>query len=97
MTVFEIIRMVCYVVAPIALLYKALALLHENHYGGAWLRLFLLLLFAWYMVELTLLGRGIDTRDYRIVGTPLVIGITVVAVAQAVEVWRQRRASKKGE
>ena len=97
MTVFELIRMACYLIAPIALLYKAFSLLHEKHYGGAWLRLFMLLLFAWYMVELTLLGQGIDTRDYRIIGTPMIIGITVVAVAQAVGVWRERRRSKQEE
>lgn len=97
MTPFEIIRMACYVIAPLALLYKAQALLHENHYGGAWLRLLLLALFGWYMVELTMIGQGIDTRDYRIIGTPMILGITVVAVAQAVAVWRQRHRSNKEE
>ena len=91
MTMFEILRMTCYVIAPLALLYKAQALMHEHHYGGAWLRLFLLMLFVWYMAELTMIGHGIDTRDYRIIGTPMILGITTVAVAQAWAVWKARR------
>lgn len=91
MTLFELIRMACYVVAPLALLYKAQALLQEHHYGGAWLRLFLLALFAWYLAELTMIGQGIDTRNYRVIGTPMILGITTVAVAQAWSVWKARR------
>lgn len=90
MTPFEIIRMGCYVVSAIALMYKAQSMLHERHYGGAWLRFFLVALFTWYIVEITMVGRGIDTRDWRIIGTPMIIGITVVAVAQAVGLYRLR-------
>ncbi len=97
MTLFELIRMACYVIAPLALLYKAQALLHEHHYGGAWLRLFMLTLFVWYLAELTMIGNGIDTREYRIIGTPMILGITVVAVAQAVGIWRERRNKNEGE
>ena len=93
MTTFEILRMVCYAIAPLALLYKALALIHQRHYGGAWLRLFMLALFIWYMVELTMIGHGIDTRRYRIIGTPMIVGVTAVAVAQAWSVWKYRRTN----
>lgn len=89
--------MACYVVAPLALMYKAQSMLHDHHYGGAWLRLFLVALFAWYLVELTLIGQGVDTRDYRIIGTPMILGITTVALAQAVAVWRQRHKNDKEE
>lgn len=91
MTVFELFRLTCYVIASLALLYKALALIHDAHYGGALLRLFLMVLFVWYMAELTMVGRGIDTRNYRIFGTPAILGITTVAVAQAWEIWKLRR------
>ena len=90
MTTFELVRMGCYVVASIALLYKALSMMHEHRYGGAALRFFLTALFTWYMVEITMIGQGINTRDYRIIGTPMIVGITAVAVAQAIGVWKQR-------
>lgn len=86
--------MVCYVVAPLVLLYKAQALMREHHYGGAWLRLFLLVLFVWYLIELTMIGQGIDTREYRVIGTPMIVGLTAVAVAQAWSVWKTRRNNK---
>ena len=83
--------MVCYVVASLALLYKALALFHVRYLGGAWLRLFISALFAWYMVELTMISHGMDTRYYRVIGTPMIVGLTAVAVVQAWKVWKQRR------
>lgn len=92
MTVFELVRLTCYVVASLALLYKSLALIHDAHYGGALLRLFLMVLFIWYMAELTMVGQGIDTRNYRIFGTPAILGITTVALAQAWSVWKLRRS-----
>lgn len=83
--------MTCYVIAALALLYKALAMIHEGHYGGAWMRLFWAALFAWYLIELTMIGQGVDTRNYRIIGTPMIVGVTIVAVAQAWAVWKRRR------
>lgn len=90
MTAFETIRMACYVVSSIALFYKALAMMREHRYGGAGLRWFLVALFTWYIIEITLISQGINTRDYRIIGTPMIVGITAVAVAQAIGVWKEQ-------
>lgn len=95
MTIWEIVRMICYVVAAPALLYKALSMMHEHRYGGAVLRLFLALLFVWYMVEITMIGHGVNTRDYRIIGTPMIIVIATVALTQAVNVWKSRHGKVK--
>lgn len=96
MTPWEIVRLACYVIASIALLYKSLAMLHERRNGGALLRLFLVLLFVWYIAEVTMIGQGINTRDYRIIGTPMIVGITTVAVAQAIGVWKVRHSGQHG-
>jgi hypothetical protein len=89
-TTSETIRFACYVIASLAMMYKALSMIHQRRYGGAFLRLFLTALFVWYMAEVTMIGQGINTRDLRIIGTPMIMGITIVAVAQAIEVWRHQ-------
>lgn len=89
--------MICYVIAAPALLYKALALFHQHLYGGAVLRLFMAVLFVWYMVEITMIGQGIDTRDYRIIGTPMIIVIATVSLSQAINVWKTRHGKGRQE
>lgn len=95
MTTFEIIRIVCYAIAPLALFYKSQDLYRRGYLCGAILRLFMVLLFVWYMAELTMLNSGIDTRDYRAIATPIVVGLTAVAVVQAMEVRKQHRHQSK--
>lgn len=95
MTEFETFRFACYVVASLAMVYKALSMIHQRRYGGAFLRLFLTALFVWYMAEVTMIGQGVNTRDLRVIGTPMIMGITIVAVAQAIDVWRHQHGLGK--
>ena len=88
MTHWEILRLGCYVISVPALFYLAL---HNGRNGSAWYALFFgsqALLFAWYVVEITIAATGVNTREYRVIGTPMVVLTTVAAMGI---VWHLRR------
>ena len=72
--------MACYVVAAPAALYLALLLARNRFYSWACFFGSLSMLFAWYVVELTIAATGTNTSEYRIIGTPLVLIGTVSLV-----------------
>ncbi len=47
-----------------------------------------MLLYVWYMVEITMASTGVNTREYRVIGTPM-----VVLVASALVWWSFRWTS----
>lgn len=77
MTHWEITRMSCYVIAAPTLLYLALFMARQRLYAQMCLYLSLSLLFVWYAVEITLASTGVNTREYRIIGTPMIVMATV--------------------
>lgn len=77
MTLWEYVRMACYVVSAPALLHVALWLVHRRLYATAAGVAALSALFAWYMLEITLASTGINTREYRVIGTPMIVIITI--------------------
>lgn len=80
MTIWEIVRMICYVIAAPALLYLALWLAHYRMHVAAVGLGALSALFVWYMIEITLASSGVNTREYRVIGTPMIVIITIAAV-----------------
>lgn len=85
MTPYEITRLVCYTFAAPCALYLALYSFRVRDY---WLALFygsFAALMVWYVVEITLASTGINTREYRVVGTPMVIAIAAALIGIS---WR---------
>ncbi len=72
--------MACYVVAAPTALYLALFLARHRFYSWACFFGSLSMLFVWYVVEITIASTGANTREYRIIGTPLVLIGTVSLV-----------------
>lgn len=85
MTPAEIVRIACYAIAAPAFLYVGLSHLRTHDYAYGVLSISLSALFCWYMVEITIASTGVNTREYRNIGTPMIIGITASAVWMA---WR---------
>lgn len=83
MTYPEIARMVCYVIGAPAFALLAFDGFRQHTYWYALRDLAVSLLFSWYMIELTMIGKGINTRDYRIIGTPMIIVVTLVGIVLA--------------
>lgn len=75
MSTWEIVRMACYVVSVPTLLYLTLHSIHNRSYSFSALYGGLAMLLSWYVVEITIASTGINTREYRVIGTPLVIVI----------------------
>ena len=90
MTSWEVVRMVCYTASAPALLYLALAAGRQRQYARASFDAALSLLFVWYMVEISIASSGINTRQYRVIGTPMVVTIAISAVWMVADLWRQR-------
>lgn len=91
MTAWEILRMICYTIAAPALLYLALWMARQHLYAQMCFYASLSLIFIWYMVEITLASTGINTREYRVIGTPMVVISTISAVWMAMNVLRVQR------
>ena len=87
MTAPEIFRLVCYTIAVPAFLFLAFDEFHNRKYWIAIVFLSLSLLFAWYMIEITTIGQGLNTREYRVIGTPMIGTITVAASVMAGRVF----------
>lgn len=91
MTIYEIIRMLCYTIAAPTLLYLTFVMARQRLYAQMCFYGSLMLLFVWYMFEITLASTGVNTREYRVVGTPMVIVSTVSAVWMAGKLIAARR------
>lgn len=88
MTIWEIIRMICYVISAPTLLYLALVTGRRRMYAQTALCASWSILYIWYMVEITIAATGVNTREYRVIGTPMVVAATISAVWMAVNsVW----------
>lgn len=96
MTLPEIVRIICYVISAPTFLYVALGHIRRHDYVHGLMALFLSALFVWYMVEITLASSGINTREYRIIGTPMIIGITVCALWLAIDMFMVKRSVGAG-
>jgi hypothetical protein len=90
MTIWEILRMGCYTIAAPSLLYLALWMGRQRLYAQMCFYASLSLLFIWYMVEITIAATGINTREYRVIGTPMVVSATISAVWMAMNLVRAR-------
>ena len=90
MTIYEFVRMCCYTVGAPTLLYLALYAARQRLYAQMTFYTSLSLLFVWYMVEITIATTGINTREYRIIGTPMAIATTISAAWMAINAARSR-------
>ena len=103
MTHWEITRLVCYTIGAPAGLYVVFHLVRARAYSWAVLLGGLALLWVWYMVEITIASTGVNTREYRVIGTPMVIVSTIALMVMAYQVRKLRRLpmsdyeSKQGE
>lgn len=91
MTNWEIARLACYVLSAPALLYLALHSARSRLFSYAFFYASQTLLFVWYVVEITIAATGINTREYRVIGTPMVLVMTAAVVAIAGGIWRAER------
>jgi len=91
MSHWEITRLVCYTVAAPLLLYIALRMARSRQLAYATFFVSISLLFMWYMVEVTLLSSGINTREYRIIATPLVVAATTASLWMVLDLRRYKR------
>ncbi len=91
MTIWEITRMACYVVAAPSMLWLALFAMRHRMYAQMCLYGALAALFTWYMAEITIASTGINTREYRVIGTPMVVAIAVSALWLAVGFAREAK------
>ena len=83
MTYPEIIRMICYMIGAPSFLVLALdGFRHRNTLQGV-KDLGFSMLFLWYMVEISLISTGMNTREYRVIGTPMIIAVTLASFVLA--------------
>lgn len=80
MTHWEILRLACYVIVVPALLYLTLHNGRRRAYAYAAFFGSQTLLFAWYVVEITIASTGVNTREYRVIGTPMIVIMTAAIV-----------------
>ena len=100
MTHWEITRLVCYTIGAPAGLYVVFHLVRVRAYSWA---VFLGGLALLWVCEITIASSGVNTREYRVIGTPMVIASTVALMVMAYQVRKLRRLpmsdyeSKQGE
>ena len=80
--------MACYVVAAPAALWLALLLARHRFYSWACFFGSSAMLSTWYVVEIAIASTGINTREYRIIGTPLVLVGTMSLVWMVLDLRR---------
>lgn len=97
MTHWELTRLVCYTVGAPAALYVMFFLVRARSYAWATFLGGLGLLWIWYMVEITIASTGVNTRPYRVIGTPLVVVSTLALLVVAYQVRKARRISLQQE
>lgn len=91
MSAAEWIRILCYTVTTPLLLYLALWALRERLYPQMLIYGSLSLNFVWYMIELSIASTGANTRELRIINTPMIIMLTVGAIWMATNIYRLRK------
>lgn len=97
MTHWELLRLACYVVMAPALLYLTL---YHARMRDVWLALLygsMAVLVTWYVMEISLASTGVNTREYRVFGTPMVVGMTVAVLGLVQRVRTERRGITKGD
>jgi hypothetical protein len=87
--------MLCYVIAAPTLLYLTLFMVRQRLYAQACLYGALSLLFVWYVAEITIASTGVNTREYRAIGTPMIVLATISAVWIAVQTTSLYRMKAK--
>lgn len=92
MTHWELTRLVCYTVAAPVLLYLSLAMARNRLYAQGCFYLAMSLLFAWFLLEVTLISADVNTREMRFMATPLVVLATGSAVWMLINLLHWRRA-----
>lgn len=80
MTAWEWLRMACYVIGAPLLIDWSLEELRNHNYPLAIFTGAFSLLLLWYMVEIAIASIGTNTREYRVIGTPMVVTFTVALV-----------------
>lgn len=100
MTSAEFIRIVCYMIGAPAFLILALDGFNHHRPLHGIKDLGFSMLFLWYMIEITLISTGVNTREYRIIGTPMIIAVTATGALLAGNIllgyYRvQRKAAKE--
>lgn len=89
---YEMTRMFCYAISAPTLLYLALALIRSHRYAQATFYLAISFLFAWFVFEAWLTSTGVNTREMRLLATPLVVvatGAIALMAAQQANIWRK--------
>jgi len=74
--------MACYVIGAPLLIDWSLEELRNHNYPIAIFTGAFSLLLLWYMVEIAIASTGTNTREYRVIGTPMVITFTVALVVR---------------
>ncbi len=82
MTAWEWVRMACYVIGAPLLLDYSLQELRGHNYPVAVFTGALSLLLLWYMVEIAIASTGVNTREYRVIGTPMVVTFTIALIVR---------------
>lgn len=91
MTHWEITRLICYTIGAPTALYVMFYLVRARFYAWGVFLGGLGLLWVWYMVEITIASTGVNTREYRSIGTPLVMMSTIALLVMAYQVRKVRR------
>lgn len=94
MTIWELIRLICYTISVPVLMWLALGLLRARTRALGLFILSICLLFAWYMVDVTLVSSGASTRETRNLATLLVIMATIGTIWMAVERYQSHRKAR---
>jgi len=96
MTIPEITRVVCYVIgAPAFMILASDNFINHRRLHG-FKDLGISLVFFWYMIEISMISSGINTREYRVIGTPMIITITIAGALLAVPIAVAYFRSVKG-
>lgn len=82
MTAWEWLRMACYVIGAPLLIDWSLEELRNHNYPLAVFAGAFSLMLLWYMVEIAIASTGTNTREYRVIGTPMVVAFTVALVVR---------------
>lgn len=90
MTEFELVRILCYTIAPVASLIVGLSRYRQHRVAEFVIYASLSFLFVWYAIEISLTRSEIDTRGLRGVATPLVVVMTSALCVMAWKIVRQK-------
>ncbi len=95
MSHWELTRLLCYTIAAPMLFYMALRMARSRQPAYALFFASISLLFVWYMVEVTLLSSGINTREYRPLATPLVVMAALSSLWMVIDLRQFHRKGRR--